>query len=698
VLASEQVPAARALELKEAIDWFDRGPFVRPAGLGLIGEVASLSAAPPGVVLASLMPTGFRVALLHEVMPLAQVPGIDLVVDRWYEADLLEPDTLELLRRQGLVLERARRRPQLRRVLAAERPPDGALAGRPQANQLRALEALMAGEHVASAAELAREAEVPDSAVRALIAKGYAAYREIEAPAPALPLPPPALPALRPAALELPRTSSLALSGGSRRERLAVVLPLLREDLRSGASVLVLVPEAHLVAETAALLGDHVPVVMLTSEAGDDVREVLWATVRDGPPVVLVGTFLTLLAPLERIGRVVVIEAGSSSYKMRSGARLFVPAAALRLARLAGSPVVVADGVASPEMLLAAEAHVSLPYPRQRLHVADMAATANWPLHTDLIRVLRQVAQRERQALVVSPRRGYSAALGCPDCGWVADCPNCDLTLRYHEGERSLRCHQCGFEQRPPERCPACDHTRVGPQRGPGTEWLAKAVAVLLPDFPLYRYDRDRRDDLSPLHAGAPGVVVGTSALLRVAPLPVLSLVAVGLLDTHLNVADFRAEEETLRMLVGLSELSTTAVPLLLVQTFQPDHPLLRALSAGGIDRFVAELGARRRRFGYPPFSHLARVQITARDAAQARAAAERLASRLRTAGAAESELIGPAAAPVARLRGQFAYQLFVRAGAPERLTELVAAVDQRLAGARVRIDVDPRDVAGYLT
>ena len=697
VCALEQVSSGRVLELKEAIDWLDPQPFVRSVALELVEQLAAHTAVPMGVVLASLLPTGFKQALRHEVMPLGEVPGISLSPDRWHDGDAVEPAALELLRRQGLLVERARAQPRSLRVLSALRPPDGELAGSRQANQRLALECLLASEHVDSGAALARDAGVPDSAVRSLVAKGYAHYHEIEAPPAALPLPAAAERPLEAAAVALPSVSVLALSGGSRRERLAAMLPQLRADVRAGGSVLMLVPETHLVAETAALLLDHLPTAVLSSEAADDAREQLWLTLRDGAAVVLIGTYLALLAPLPRLARVVVLEAGSGSYKMQAGARLFIPSAAERLARLAGAPLVLADGLASPEMLVAAEARVPLPYPRQRVHVADMSGSANWPLHTDLIRVLRQVAQRDRQALIVAPRRGFSAALGCPDCGFVADCPNCDLTLRFHQGERRLRCHQCGYEQVPPSRCPDCAQPRLGPQRGPGSEWLATAVADVLPEMPLFRFDRDRRDDLTPLYAGGAGVVVGTSSLLRIAPLPVLSLIAMGLLDTHLNVADFRAEEEALRTLLALSELAAEQVPLTLIQTFQPQHPMVTALADGDIEGFVTEVLERRRRFAYPPFSHLARVQVTARDAAQARGASEQLARRLRTAGAAETEVIGPAAAPVARIRGQFAYQLFVRSADPERFRRLVAQVDTHLAGTRVRVDVDPRDVGGFL-
>jgi primosomal protein N' (replication factor Y) len=697
VTSLEEANAGEALDLKEALEWLELEPILLPRTLEAIFRLAAYAAAPVGVVLASLIPTGFRPDLIHEVMPLAELPDVPLIRDRWHLGSDVDPGALELLRRQGLAVERVRVRPRLEQRLLALRSPDDGLNGKARDNQRRALEALSAREGSDSAAALAREAEVPVSAVRALVTKGYAGYRDVEAPPPALPLPPAAERPLSAGEVALPDADIVALTGGRWRERLAALLPALVADVRSGGSALVLVPEAHLVARTASLLIDHVPTLMLGADAPDPVRDQLWTTLRTGAPTVLVGTYLSLLAPMPLLRRIVVTEAASASYKMQAGARLFVPTAAAMVASIAEVPLVVSDVLPSPEMLIDADVRIDLDPPRQRIHIADMTKGGSWPLHTELVMVLRQVVERKRQALVLAPRRGFSAALGCPDCGFVAECPNCDLTLRYHQGERRLRCHQCGFEQPPPARCPQCSQPRLGPQRGPGSEWLVKAIAEAVPDVPILRYDRDRRDDLTPLYAGASGIVVGTSSLLRIAPLPVLSLIAVGLLDTHLNVADFRAEEGGLRLLLSLSELSAEGVPLTLVQTFQPDHPMLDALRSNSLAGYLGELVERRRRFAYPPFSRLARVQVTARDAAQARLAADRIAGQLQTAGAAQSEIVGPAPAPLARVRGRYAFQLFLRSSDAERFGRLVEAIDLRPPGAKVRIDVDPREVGGFL-
>ena len=702
VTAIDEIPAGKSLDYKEAVDWLDSRPFVHPSGVTLVAELAERTATPPGVILGSLAPIGFRELLVHEIMLLAPFPDLELAPERWLEADHLDAVTLDVVRRQGLIVERARFAVRTERRLVGVRPADGDLAGSNRATQRQAL-ALLASvpSGFPSAAALSREADVSVSAGRALVTKGYAAYRDLPAGPPTIEAPAAPHSSVEPHGGVLAHAAVTSLSGGRRVDRLAALIRTLQRDLAAGTGVLVLAPERPVLEEAASVLMEHVPLSVLRAETPDDVRNEVWEQIRNGPPRVLVGTFLALLAPFEQLGRVVVLEASNRSFKMLSGARLFVPDVARRLARIRDAPAVLCDVVASPETTSLADlVEVTLPRARQRIHVADLGGTANWPLGSDLMRVLKQVAERSRQALILAPRRGFSAALGCPDCGYAAGCPNCDLALRYHHTERRLRCHQCGHEELPPERCPDCAQERLGPLRGPGTQWIAQAVRDMLPSLTVLRYDSDRRDDLTPLRAGEPGVLVGTTSVLRLPPFTKLSLIAVALLDTHMNVSDFRADEETLRLVLSLPELAGGPVPLTLLQTFQPDHPVVTALAApvgAGVDRYLADILERRRQFRYPPFSHLAKIQISAREAPVAQRAAQEVIERLSTAGATSDEVLGPAPAPVARVRGRYTYHVLVRSDSATAFQRLLPVLGPAVRGAGIRLDVDPRDVGTVL-
>ena len=698
----EETSAAGALELKEIIDWLDDAPYVLPRAVSAIPDLAGYAGVSQGVLLATLLPGGFRENLRYRVQAVEAGSAGEVPADRWVDARGLAPADLQLWREQGLIHERVDVVQPTMQVVAALREAGNDLQGDPQENQRVALAWLHAHGPAESGAALARDAGVPESSVRALLKKGYAEYRDVPVPPPEVPVVEPR-PGLAEPRLPLPAGDVVLVSGGLRSERLAALLPALREELDAGRTPLVVCPEHRYLEEAAALLASHVPVLALSGEADDAVRAVAWTRVAAGPPAVLVSTYLGLLAPRPDPGSTVVLEAGASTYKLPSGARLYVPEAARRIARSAGLRFAAADAIAGPEPAswVSGESHLALPLPRIRLHASDLGGASSWPVGAELAQVLRQVEARDRQAVVLAPRRGFSGAFGCQACGWTAGCPNCDLALRYHRRQRRLRCHQCGHEAAPPEACPDCGQFDLDPLRGAGTEWIGQAIRRLVPSLQVLRYDADHRDDLDRLYAGEPGVVVGTTAVLRIPPLPRLSLIGVSLLDTHLSLADFRAEEETLRMLVQLAELAEGPVPLTVVQTYRPNHPILESFGAEDPDAAVAtylqELRARRERFGYPPATHLAKFQLSAKDRATAFEAAQAAVNRLHTGGATVDEVLGPAPAPVSRVRGRHAVQLFVRSASEERFRELLERTDAVARGVRVRVDVDPRDVGAFL-
>ncbi len=690
----EPLRGGAGLELREAVGVLEREPLLTSAGLMLLERVAVYTCVPLGMVLKDLLPTGLSAELRHEVrahMILAGEP-LDTV---WTDAVHVPLARLELYRRQGALEERVSPIPKRVSCLVPLKEGDAALDGAPRANQRRALAHLWDLGSAESAAALARATRVPENAVRALVKKGYIGYAETDAP-------PASLSAVVPAEntplthITLPPSPLLSVSGGSRAARVLALLPLLKETLASGRSALLLAPEQTVLQEAASLLATALPVHILSGETPDPERQTLWTRCRAGEPFVLVGSYLALSAPLE-LGCVVVLEEASSTYKLTAGCRIFVPTAARFLAEAANVRFALCDALETPETraLVPADGHVSLESGTPRTHLVDLKA-GGWPLSADLVLLLKQVAERGRQAILLAPRRGFSAALHCPECEHVIMCPNCDLPLRYHRERYLLRCHQCGHQSRAPDYCPNCSNPGLSPTRAAGTQWIAAEVAKVVPDLTVRRYDSDKREDLSPFMAGEPGVLVATTACLRHPPLPNVSLIGVTLLDAFLSLGDFRSEESAFRLLLNLAELAPERRPLTLVQTFAPESPLLHAFVTGEREHFVTELLGRRELFHYPPYAALAKVQLSARDAASAEHAATWLAGALRTAGATDDELLGPSPAPVARVKRQYSYQLFVRTPLEHLAARLEPALNYR-GPARLRIDVDPRDVTGFL-
>ncbi|WP_369409352.1 replication restart helicase PriA [Deinococcus arboris] len=545
-----------------------------------------------------------------------------------------------------------------------------------------------------------------------LALRGWADTVEVPAPPPTLPE---AVPLTVPADApdRLPQTLVWRLHGGRASARYGVLAPRVLGVLAQGQGVLVLAPDHATLRrawEGLSGLAAHAgtQAVQVSGSLNDAQREHTWGLVRAGEARLVVGSGHALAAPLQHLGLVVVLEEASDAHKLLSGSRAFLPDLAARMAAAHQAQLAYVGSAPAAESV--PHPGAVLPPPRARVHVVDYAnppeqpelgplsgvhlkATSGmgYPLSHDLARLLRQVQERGRQAALLAPRRGYSALLRCPTCDHTPQCRHCDVPLRFHQQTRQLTCHQCGYHEAIPDRCDRCGD-RLWQARGPGTEWIAQEASKLLPGFPVYRLDKDRQDDLTPLQSGEPGLVVGTQLLLSQEAPPNLALIGVTLADTWLNVSDFRASERYHRLLRQLTEWHPTRAPMLVVQTFQAEHPALKVVVEGqGVLAYPAAEERARAALGYPPHARLAQIEVSAREAARAQAAAQDLAAALHGAGATAQEVLGPAPSPVARLRGVYPYHLFLRARNEARLGELLRVLDSRTWKARVRVDVNPR-------
>ncbi|WP_161882588.1 replication restart helicase PriA [Deinococcus alpinitundrae] len=558
----------------------------------------------------------------------------------------------------------------------------------------------------------AQAAGVPASHVATLLARRWADSIEVLAPPPALPAP-----AAPPRAVpdDLPEELIWRLHGGRDRERFAKLAARLRRRLELGRSVLVIAPDAATLRRAwealSGLAADTGTQAAAFSGALSEVqREHVWQLIQSGEARLIIGSALALTAPVDDLALIVVLEEASDGYKLLSGSGVFVPDLAARMAHALQTPLTYVG--AAPAVESVAHPGVVLSAPRSRVHIVDYAnpasqpdlgplsnvqlqqSGAGYPLSHDLAKVLRQVAERGRQAVLLAPRRGYSALIRCPSCEHTPQCRNCDIPLRLHQQTRQLSCHQCGYHQSIPERCDVCGEA-MWSARGPGTEWIAAEVRTLLPGCPVYRFDKDQQDDLTPLMRGESGVVVGTQALLSQDAPPNLALIGVTLADTWLNLSDFRASERYHRLLRQLVTWHPERAPLLLVQTFQAEHPALRSVADGhDAIQFPSAEYELRRALGYPPHASLAQVLITAREQGRASAGADEVAQSLFAAGATSQEVLGPAPSPVTRVKGLYPYHLMLRTRDEARLAALLEVLN-RSWKVRVRVDVTPRGGLG---
>jgi primosomal protein N' (replication factor Y) len=515
----------------------------------------------------------------------------------------------------------------------------------------------------------------------------------------------------------LGRYQPFLLDGVTGSGKTEVYLALIEQVLAQGKQALLLVPEIGLAPQTVRRLRERlgVAVEVLHSNLAEGDRARAWLRARAGSARVILGTRSAIFTPLPRAGLIIVDEEHDGSYKQQDGFRYHARDLAVVRARALGVPVLLGSGTPSLESLANAEAgryrHLHLrarpgAVRAPQVQIIDIRAQRlQHGLSPALLAAVAATIERGEQALVFRNRRGYAPVLLCHACGWHAECPGCQRPLTLHAGRRQLICHHCDRRQRVPAACPACGAAELTAQ-GHGTERLEEALLARFPEVPVLRVDREttRRKDafdgmLARLADERPAILVGTQMLAKGHDLPNLTLVAIVGVDEGLHSVDFRAEERLAQLVVQVAGRAGRARKPghVLLQTHQPDHPMLRNLLAHGYAATARELLAERRQTGLPPFSHqvLLRAEATARDAVDAFLAAAHAALPADPA----LQIAGPMPAPMAlragRQRGQLLIESASRAALRKVLRPWQLALGALPAARKLRwsLDVDPVDL-----
>lgn len=515
----------------------------------------------------------------------------------------------------------------------------------------------------------------------------------------------------------LGRFQPFLLDGVTGSGKTEVYLALIEQVLAQGRQALLLVPEIGLAPQTVRRLRERlgVRVEVLHSHLSEGDRARAWLRARAGTAQVILGTRSAIFTPLPQAGLIIVDEEHDASYKQQDGFRYHARDLAVVRARALGVPVLLGSGTPSLESLANAETgryrslHLrARPGAARAPHVQiiDMRAQQlEHGLSPALLAAVAETVARGEQALVFRNRRGYAPVLLCHACGWHAECPRCERPLTLHASRRQLICHHCDQHQRLPAACPDCGETGLTAQ-GHGTERLEEALAARFPQVPVLRVDREttRRKDafedmLARLVDRQPAILVGTQMLAKGHDLPDLTLVAIVGVDEGLHSVDFRAEERLAQLVVQVAGRAGRARKPghVLLQTHQPEHPLLRHLLAHGYAAAARDLLAERRLSGLPPYSH----QVLLRAEAPRREPVEEFLAAARAALPTGSPLqvAGPMPAPMALRAGRQRGQLLIEADRREVLRGMLRSWQQALAAlpsarkVRWSLDVDPIDL-----
>ncbi|MCA0405718.1 MAG: primosomal protein N' [Proteobacteria bacterium] len=492
--------------------------------------------------------------------------------------------------------------------------------------------------------------------------------------------------------------------------------------IEAGRQVLILLPEIALTPEFLARFEARFGAAPGAWHSGiaEGRRDRLWFAVAEGTAQVVVGARSALFLPFADLGLIIVDEEHESAYKQEDQVRYHARDMAVLRAKLEGCPIVLASATPSIESRVNAAQgryrYLTLPdriggRSLPDLAALDMRRTPPPPgkfLSEPLIHQTLATLNRGEQVLFFLNRRGYAPLTLCRSCGHRWQCPECDAALVEHRFRRALICHHCGHTERRPTVCEVCSAEESLVACGPGVERIAEEVAEAFPDVRSIALSSDSpggaermREQLGAVAAGEFPLVIGTQLIAKGHNFPKLTLAAVVDADVGLVSNDPRASERTFQLLAqvtgraGRGEKPGRG----LLQTYQPDHPVIRALLSGDHERFYAEEIAAREAAGLPPFGRMASLTITARDRAAAEAHARLLAQTgykmLREEGLEEEiALLGPAEPPIARLRGKFRFRLILKAHGRRALQpiirSLVAAAGSPKGGARCDIDIDP--------
>ena len=531
------------------------------------------------------------------------------------------------------------------------------------------------------------------------------------------------------AATERGEGDVLLLHGVTGSGKTEVYLKAIADCLALGRQAIVLVPEISLTPQTVGRFtdrfGERIAVLHSRLSAGERFDE--WRRIRLGLADIVIGARSAVFAPVERLGLIIIDEEHESSYQSESQPRYLAAEIAARRVKTVHGALVL--GSATPSLMSYSRALsgkyrllelpdrvAGRPLPTvEVVNMRDELLMGNNGIFSDkLSERLSECLANNQQAMLFINRRGYATFVSCRSCGYVLKCDNCDISMTYHKTESRTRCHYCGATKPLPKVCPNCKKPFIK-QFGIGTEQVEEAVRRLFPAVKTLRMDTDTMREkgsyeklLSAFHRGEAQVLIGTQMIAKGHDFPNVTLVGVVAADTTLNLPDYRSSERTFQLLTqvagraGRDNLKGRVV----LQTYEPNHPIIRFAKAQDYPGFYQYEIAERKKMLYPPFSLFLRIVFADRDEqtaqraciAYAKALEGSLRETLGEEGKLDLLLLVAAEAPIARISGYTRYQILIKLLRTKRLKDAVQTVTafhdtHRDACAETQLEINPQEM-----
>ena len=514
--------------------------------------------------------------------------------------------------------------------------------------------------------------------------------------------------------------SAFLLHGVTGSGKTEVYIRAMRNALSLGRSSMMLVPEIALTPvfsrRLRAEFGDQVAIFHSSLQKGERFDE--WTRVKNGDARIVIGTRSAVFAPVQNLGLIVVDEEHESSYRQQESPYYNARDTAIVRAQKESAAVVLGSATPSLESFYNArhDKYTLLTLP-ERIGARPMAPATIIDMRNvfarhgkprvfsdELLDAIRQTQERKEQSIILLNRRGYSRFILCRSCGETIQCPNCDVTLTYHRSERVMVCHYCNHRQAAPRVCPACEKKYIH-YVGEGTEQLEEMLTQFFPALRVARIDRDttaRRKvfekALADFSAGEIDTLVGTQMLAKGHDFPNVTLVGVVSVDTGLALPDFRSAERTFQLITQVAGRAGRGdrPGKVLIQTYHPYHYALRHACAQDYEGFYNEEINYRKNHSYPPFVALASLLVHGPDLGRVRTDSLELRKQLDLANEdRKCRILGPAPAPLARLKGEHRFQLLIKSRSRKQVREIAdaalkAITDKGVNLRSVNLEIDP--------
>ncbi|MTJ22991.1 primosomal protein N' [Dolichospermum sp. UHCC 0352] len=512
--------------------------------------------------------------------------------------------------------------------------------------------------------------------------------------------------------------AQVLLHGVTGSGKTEVYLQAIAPLLEQGKSALVLVPEIGLTPQLTdrfrARFGHKVHVYH--SALSDGERYDTWRQMLTGEPQIIIGTRSAIFAPLPNLGLIILDEEHDSSFKQDSPIPTYhARTIAQWRAELAHCPLILGSATPSLESWVSGnQLYLSLPErinsrPLPPVEIVDMRQElkeGNRSIFSrKLQNALQQLAERQQQGILFIHRRGHSTFVSCRSCGYVLECPHCDVSLAYHHVEEGapelLRCHYCNYGRLHPPHCPECSSPYLK-FFGSGTQRVAQELTKQFPNLKIIRFDSDttttkgsHRKLLTQFANGEAHLLVGTQMLTKGLDLPQVTLVGVVAADGLLHLSDYRANERTFQTLTQVAGRAGRGDDpgRVIVQTYTPEHPIIEAVQKHDYQSFADAELAQRQTLNYPPYGRLILLRLSSLDPIQVQNTAQIIATFLNNKEG--FEILGPAPASILRVANRYRWQILLKFD-PDALPNLPDWPEVRAlspASVSLTIDVDPINI-----